>query len=97
MIAFRTAARLTLAVLAVGLGAVLAPAADKKPIGPVGTNPNGFSWGMSYPNGFSWGLAQTGVKQRDVASGLPTGRTKPANLGDTGTHEVGHLKGVKRR
>jgi hypothetical protein len=58
------------------------------------------------PNGFSWGLAQTGVtnKARDAASGLATGRTQqpdqsrtkaPSNLGDTGTHEVGHVKNPK--
>jgi hypothetical protein len=58
------------------------------------------------PNGFSWGLAQTGVtnKAREAGSGLATGRTKqpeqsrtkaPSNLGDTATHEVGHVKNPK--
>ncbi len=89
MTTIRTTARLTLAVLTLVLGAALAPAADHKPItGPIILK----SKGWSFP-------ASTGVvkSERDSASGLPTGRTKPANLGDTGTHEVGHLKGVKRR
>ena len=91
MTTLRTAARLTIAVLAIGLGAALAPAADHKPIKPAALPV------VKLPNGFSFGCAGGGremVKSRDAASGLPTGRTKPTYwMGDTATHEVGHLKG----
>ncbi len=95
----RTAARLTLAALSVGFGATVAPAADKKPAAPpVVKKPNGWS----FPASTGWSLGASNptsvVKsQREAGSGLATGRTKPSNLGDTATHEVGHLKGVKRR
>jgi hypothetical protein len=95
----RTAARVTLAALSIGLGATFAPAADKKPAAPpVVKKPNGWSFPAS--TGWSLGASNptSGVKsQREAGSGRATGRAKPANLGDTGTHEVGHVKGLKRR
>lgn len=111
MTTIRTTARLTLAVLTVGLGAAFAPAADHKPIKsasrPVVNQPYGFSWGMSYPNGWSLGASNpTGKFARDLdGQSAGTERTKKPEqphakapyLGDTGTHEVGHVKGMKRR
>jgi hypothetical protein len=114
MTTLRTAARLTLAVLSIGLGAALAPAADHKPIKPaappVVNQPNGFSWGMSYPNGWSLGASNPTSRMKSArdldGQSAGTERTKPpaqfrpaapCNLGDTATHEVGHLKGLKRR
>ena len=86
MTTLRTAVRLTLAVLTVSLGATLATAADNKPAAPpVVKKPNGWSFGATNPT----------VKSARDLDGNSTGRAKPSSIGDTATHEVGHVAGPK--